>query len=103
MISESVTKLAITFVNDNDFESDGRKVVDKMMIIFNKCKWLYEAIAGRVQFDNTHVFSWKCIRANEKFEMENVDVELKVSNTTRTQFLGKEEVRTLGLHVCPKL
>ena len=40
---------------------------------------------------------------NGKFEIENVNIELKVINTSITHFLAKEVVRKLGMCTCPKL
>ena len=97
LTTDSVQKLATVFVDGNDFASDGKKVVDKMTIMLNKHKRLHEATTGRVQFCNTYFFSWKWMRTNVKFKMENVDIELKVSTTSMTQLLVKEAVRTLGL------
>ena len=74
-----------------------------MKIILNKWTRLHEDTEGRVQFDKTSFFSWKWMRRNGKVEMENVDIELKVSNTSMAQSLGKESVRTLGVQVCPQL
>ena len=69
----------------------------------NKHARLREAPAGRFQFDNIHLFSWKWMRVNGKFKIENVDSKLKPSNTSMTQFLVKEAVRTLGVCAFPQL
>ena len=54
MTTESVQKLAIVFVDDNYFASYGKKLIDKMTIMLNKHARLYEATAGRVQFEKTN-------------------------------------------------
>ena len=69
--------------------------------MLNKHTRLHEDTEGRVQSDKTHFLIWKGTRTNGKFEMKNVDVELKVNNTSMTQLIGKDEVRILGVHVCP--
>ena len=54
LTTDSVHQLAIAFVDDNDFASDGKKALAKMTKTLNKYAQLYEATAGRVQFDKTH-------------------------------------------------
>ena len=99
--TEQVKQLAVAFFDDNYFTSDVKKVIDKMTKILNKHTRLYEATACRVKFDKTHSFSWKWMRTNGKFELENEGVEFKLSKTSRTKLLGKEVIRALEVHVCP--
>ena len=63
-----------------------------MTITLNKWTRLHEATTDRVQFDKLIFLSWKWMRTNSKFKIENVNVELKVSNTSINQFLAKEVV-----------
>ena len=62
---------------------------------------MHEATAGGVQFDKTH-FQLEMDEKNNSFKIENVDKDLKVSNTSATQFLAIEAVRTLGVHAYPQ-
>ena len=96
-------KLAIDFVDDNDFASEGKKAVEKMTKTLKRHKQLHEATTGRVQFDKTYFFSWKCKTENGKFKIENIERDLKVNNTSIIQLKVKEAIRTLGVHICPKL
>lgn len=64
---------------------------------------LYEAAAGRVQFDKKYFFSWIWKRENGKFKVENIECALEVNNTGIIQLKVKEVIRTLGVHVFPQL
>ena len=61
------------------------------------------ATSGRVQFDKTYFYSWKCERKNGKFEIKNIECELKVNDTSMVHLKVKEVLRKLGVHTCPQL
>ena len=68
LTKEIVQQLAIAFFDDNDFASDG-KHAEKITKILKRCTKLYEATAGRVQFDKTYFFSWIWKKENGKFKV----------------------------------
>ena len=91
--------LAVAFVDDNDFISEGEKVVEKMTEILHHYTRLYEATTGSVQYDKTYYFSWKWKRTNGKFEIVTVECELKINNKTIKELNTKEAIRTLGVYM----
>ena len=64
---------------------------------------LYEAAAGRVQFDKKYFFSWIWKRENGKFKVINIECALEVNNKGIIQLKVKEAIRILGVHMFPKL
>ena len=54
LTKDSVQQLEMSFVDDNYFSSDEKKVIAKMAKTLNKHTHLCEVTAGRVQFDKTH-------------------------------------------------
>ena len=63
LTKEIVQQLAIAFVDDNYFASDG-KHAEKITKILKRCTKLYEATAGKVYF-----FSWIWKKENWKFKV----------------------------------
>ena len=98
-----IQRVAIAFVDDTDFYTNGRGVDTKMQKIMNIYTSLYEATGGKIQQVKILFYCWKWKYVQGHQIIERVDTKIFVHGQEIKQLEINESTRTLGVHLSPSL
>ena len=96
-------RLAIAFVDDTDFCTNGSMFMEKMQRIIDEHTRLYEATGGKMQQSKILFYCWRWTHKNGVKEIEQITAELEVHGEQIKQLDIIDSTRTLGVHVTPTL
>ena len=98
-----IQRVAIAFVDDTDFYTNGNEVRTKMQRIMNIYTSLYEATGGKVQQVKIVLYCWQWKYVQGKQIIERIDTEIVVHGQEIKQLAVDESTRTLGVYLNPTL
>jgi len=96
-------RLAIAFVDDTDFYTNGHDFERKMQMIMDLYTKLYEATGGKIQQTKILFYCWQWVYKNGKQVIHQIEAELTVHGEKINAISVSESTRTLGVYLNPSL
>ena len=78
----SILCSSISFVDDADLVVDRDNATEEMQLMLNLYDTLHTATGGKIQEEKSKYFSWIWVWMQEQKQIKNIQVELKVNNTS---------------------
>ena len=101
--NKEIQRVAIAFVDDTDFYSNGQKYNEDMQAIMKQYTELYEATGGKIQESKILYYCWQWRYENGRQYIQQKEVRLEVHNVEIKPIKVEEATRTLGVHISPAI
>ena len=98
-----IQRIAIAFVDDTDFYTNGPEYELKMQMIMDIYTKLYEATGGKIQQTKIMFYCWKWIYKNGKQNIIQLNATIVVHGETIKAIDVSQSTRTLGVHLNPAI
>ena len=100
---EIIQRIAIAFVDDTDFYTNGPNYEQKMQLIMDMYTQLYEATGGKIQQAKIMFYCWKWVYYNGNQKILQLEASIKVHGEIIKEINVNQSTRTLGVHLTPAL
>jgi hypothetical protein len=100
---EEFQRIAIAFVDDTDFYTNGVDFELKMQLIMEIYTRLYEATGGKIQQEKIMFYCWKWIYINGKQHIVQMEATIEVHEEIIKIIDVNQSTRTLGVFMTPAL
>ena len=101
--NETVQKAAVSYVDDNDYVTDGEDAKRKMNQILKICDDLHTATGGNLQEEKSKFFAYKWGWRSGIKHIKDVQIEIEVNGKKLAQEKCKDSEKTLGVMMSPSL
>ena len=98
-----IQRIAIAFVDDTDFYTNGRNYEMKMQLIMDLYTKLYEATGGKIQQTKIMFYCWQWFYENGDQKIMKLEAKIEVHGEQIQLIDVKQSTRTLGVHLTPAL
>ena len=95
--------MATVFVDDMNFYTSGVKFQENMQEILDTYSELYQATRGRIQYEKTMSYCWQWEWTNNKKEIRDIELNVKIGKISITQQSIKQQSKMLGVYMSPTL
>jgi hypothetical protein len=103
LYGDTIQKVAVAFVDDNDMMSDGDDVNQKMKIIVTEYNDLYTATGGYIEEDKSKYYAYQWVTRSGRKIIKNIDEKVEINGKELKQVECKNTVKTLGVIMGPSL
>ena len=100
---EVFQRIAIAFVDDTDFYTNGIDFELKMQLIIEIYTRLYEATGGKIQQEKIMFYCWKWIYVNGKQQIVQLEATIEVHEEVINIIDVHQSTRMLGVFMNPAL
>ena len=94
---EKVRRMAIKFVDDTNFYSNGLNYQQKINSIIKQYTKLYQATRDLVEIYKSFYYAWKWKYSNGQASIKNIIINIEIDRKTIKQIPVSEIIRTLGV------